>query len=172
MTTLAYKFTRPGAVSPFRDHAWVLGEWLEVEGELGLCSNGVHACRVEALPRWLDDELWRVEVDEIQDEREGLLVARRGRLLERVDGWDAEASHELAHTCVARALELARRVPDSLVQARTTMITAIADGPDPSATALTMYTTAHMYDEVEPGSYYEERRRQAAWLRDRLGLDA
>lgn len=172
MTTLAYKFTRPGAVSPFRDHAWEPGEWLEVEGELGLCANGIHACRVEALPRWLDDELWRVEVDGIREEREGLVVARRGRLLERVDGWDAEASHALAHSCVARAVELAGRVSDPLVQARTTMITAIADSPDPSATALTMYTTAHMYDEVEPGSYYDERRRQASWLCDRLELDA
>jgi hypothetical protein len=172
VTTTAYKFTRPGAVSAFRDFTWQPGEWIEVEGDLGLCRNGVHACRVEALPRWLDDELWRVEVDDVHSELDGLVVARRGRLVERVLAWDTEASRELARSCVARALEFADRVPDELVRRRTTMIAAIAEGPDPSATALTMYTTAHMFDDVEPGSYYEERGRQAEWLRERLGLDA
>jgi hypothetical protein len=52
------------------------------------------------------------------------------------------------------------------------MIPQIAEGPDPSATALAMYTTAHAADEVVPGSYWVERRRQAEWLRERLQLDA
>ncbi len=171
MTTTAYKFTRPGAVSPFRDHTWMPGEWTEVEGDLELCRNGVHACRVEALPRWLDDELWRVELDEVEDERDGLILARRARLLERVEAWNGETSRELARSCAARVLELADRVTEPLVRARATMIAAIADGPDRSATALAMYTTAHTFDDVEPGSYYEERRWQAQWLRDRLRLE-
>jgi hypothetical protein len=33
-----------------------------------------------------------------------------------------------------------------------------------------MYTTAHTFDDVD-GSYDEERRRQAEWLRERLDLD-
>lgn len=171
MTELAYKFTRPGALSPFTGFEWPVGEWVEVEGEVGLCANGIHACRVEALPRWIDEELWRIEVDEVEEEREGVVIARRGRLIERIDAWDDEASRELARSCAARAREFAERVQDPLVHARTTMIAAIAEGPDPSATALSMYTTAHMFDDVEPGSYYDERRRQADWLRQRLGLE-
>jgi hypothetical protein len=167
---VAYKFTRPGAVSPFRDFTWEPGEWVEVEGDVQVCANGIHACRSSELPRWIDDELWRIELDSIEQERDGLLVARRGRLVDRIDGWNAETSRELARTCAARAVEFAGRIPDSLVQRRTAMITAIAEGPDPSATALAMYTTAHMLDEVEPGSYYEERGRQADWLRERLAL--
>lgn len=172
MTELAYKFTKPGAVSPFTGFEWPVGEWVEAEGEVGLCVSGIHACRAEALPRWLDDELWRIELDGIEKELDGLVVARRGRLLDRIEAWDRETSRELAHSCVARAVEFADRIPDELVRRRTTMITAIADSPDPSATALTMYTTAHMFDDVELGSYYDERRRQAEWLRERLGLDA
>lgn len=172
MTEIAYKFTRAGARSPFTGFRWPVDEWVEVEGEIGLCANGVHACRVEALPRWLDDELWRIELDEIEDELDGLVVARRGRLLDRVEAWDRDASRDLAHSCVELAAKFAARVPDELVRRRTTMITAIADSPDPSATALTMYTTAHMFDDVELGSYYDERQRQAEWLRERLGLDA
>lgn len=171
MTELAYKFTRPGARSPFTGFEWPQGEWIEVDGEVGLCANGFHACRLEALPRWLDDELWRIEVDGIAEEREGVLIARRARLLERVAAWDAGTARELARSCAAHVASLAERVPDPLVRARADMIAGIAESADPSATALAMYTTAHTFDEVEPGSYYEERRRQAEWLRDRLALD-
>ena len=169
---LAYKFTRPGARSPFTGFEWPVGEWVEAEGELGLCRNGIHACRVEALPRWLDDELWRVEVDGVAEEREGLLVARRGRLLERVEVWNAETARELARFCAARIARLAEEHPDPLLQRRAQMIPQIAEGPDPSATALAMYTSAHAADEVAPGSYWTERRAQAEWLVERLGLAA
>lgn len=171
MTELAYKFTRPGARSPFTGFEWPVGEWVEAEGEVGLCANGIHACRIEALPRWLDDELWRIELDGVEAEHEGVLVARRGRLLERIEAWDAEASRELARSCARRVRELAAEHDDELLRRRAQMIPDIADGPDPSATALSMYTTAHAADEVVPGSYWDERRRQAAWLRDQLRLD-
>lgn len=170
MTEVAYKFTRQGARSPFTGFAWPVGEWVEAQGEVGLCANGIHACRVEALPRWVDDELWRIEVDGIEQEHEGVLVARRGRLLDRVEAWDAETSRELARSCAALIVELAAKHEDPLLQRRAEMIPMIADGPDPSATALSMYTTAHAADEVVPGSYWIERRRQADWLRDRLAL--
>ena len=170
MTEVAYKFTRPGARSPFTGFTWPVGEWVEADGEVGLCANGIHACRVEALPRWLDDELWRIELDGIEEEHEGVLVARRGRLVERIDAWNAEASRELARSCAARVKELAAEHPDELLRRRAQMIPEIANGADPSATALSMYTTAHAADEVAPGSYWAERRRQAEWLRERLGL--
>jgi hypothetical protein len=171
VTELAYKFTRPGGRSPFTKFTWPVGEWVEATGAIGLCANGIHACRVEALPRWLDDELWRIELDGIEEDREGVLVSRRARLLERIDAWDADASRELARSCAAVIVQLAAEHPDDdLLQRRADMIPAIADGPDPSATALAMYTTAHAADEVVAGSYWAERRRQADWLRDHLGL--
>ena len=173
MTELAYKFTLLGARSPFTSFTWPVGEWVEAEGQLALCRNGIHACRPEALPRWLNDELWRVEVDDVAGEHEGLLLARRGRLVERIDAWDEETSRELARSCAAVITQLAAEHPhDDLLQRRAEMIPQIADGPDPSATALSMYTTAHAADEVVPGSYWVERRRQAEWLRERLELDA
>ena len=169
---LAYKFTLPGARSPFTGFAWTAGDWVEAEGELGLCRNGIHACRPEALPRWLNDELWLVELEDVEAEHEGVLIARRGRLVERIEGWDAEAARELARSCAARVRELAQERPDPLIRMRADDIAGIADGPDPSATALAMYTTAHTFDEAVPGGYDDERRRQAAWLRERLQLDA
>lgn len=171
MSELAYKFTRPGARSPFSGFMWPVGEWVEVEGEVELCRNGIHACRPEALSRWLDDELWLVELEEVEIEEDGLLAARRGRLVSRIEAWNAEAALELARWCVQRAQELAGRNPDPLVSRRADHIAQIAKSPDPSATALTMYTTAHTYDDAE-GTYHEERRRQAAWLREHLQLEA
>jgi hypothetical protein len=170
VTEVLYKFTRPGAQSPFTGFRWPVGEWVEAEGAVGLCANGIHACRVEALPRWVDNELWRVEVDDVEHEHEGVVVARRAKLLDRVEGWNAETSRELARSCAERIVELAAEHPDPLLQRRAEMIPQIADGPDPSATALSMYTTAHAADEVVPGSYWVERRRQAEWLCERLGL--
>lgn len=167
---VAYKFTRPGARSPLTGFAWPVGEWVEAEGEVGLCANGIHACRVEALPRWIDDELWRIELDDVEIEHEGVLVARRGRLVDRIEGWNQQTSRELARSCAARVLEVAAEHPDPLLQRRAQMIPEIAEGPDPSFAALSMYTTAHAVDEVLPGTYWEERRRQAEWLRERLGL--
>jgi len=171
VTEVAYKFTRPGGRSPFTGFEWPQGEWVEVEGDIDLCANGIHACRPEALPRWIDDELWLVELEDVQAEHDGVLIARRGRLVERIESWDAETSRELARSCAARVQELAEQSPDPLVHGRAEMIATIAEGPDPSATALAMYTTAHTFDDVD-GSYYEERRRQADWLRERLQLDA
>jgi hypothetical protein len=171
VTELAYKFTRPGARSPFTGFEWQPGEWVEVDGAIGLCTNGIHACRPEALPRWIDDELWLVELDDVLQELDGVLIARRGRLLERIDAWDDATSRDLARSCAARVRELAEQTGDPYVEGRAEMIAAIADGPDPSATALAMYTTAHAFDDVD-GSYHEERRRQAGWLRERLQLDA
>lgn len=172
MTELAYKFTRPGARSPFTGFAWPVGEWVEADGEIALCRNGFHACRVEALPRWLNDELWLVEVDDVEEERDGLLLARRARLLVRIEAWNEETSRELARSCAAVIERLAAEHPhDDLLRRRAQMIPEIAVGPDPSAAALSMYTTAHAADEVAPGSYWGERRRQAEWLRERLQLD-
>ena len=167
---VAYKFTEPLARSRLTGFEWPLREWVEARGALGLCANGIHACRVEALPRWLDDVLWRIELDGVEVEHEGVLVARRGRLLEPVEAWNAETSRELARSCAARIREFAAEHADPLLQRRAEMIHQIVDGPDPSATALSMYTTAHAIDEVVPRSYWEERRRQADWLRERLEL--
>jgi hypothetical protein len=168
---LAYKFTRAGACSPFTGFAWPENEWVDAGAPLELCRSGIHACRVEALPRWIDDELWRVELDEVREDYEGVVVARRGRLVERVEAWDASTSRELARSCARRAGELADRNPDPLIRTMADDIARIAEGADPSATALSMYCTAHAFDVAEPGGYHDERRRQADWLRERLGLD-
>jgi hypothetical protein len=171
VTDLAFKFTRPDATAPFTGFAWQPGEWVEAEGELALCRNGIHACRVEALPRWIGEELWRIEVDDVEIEHEGVVIARRGRLLEQVESWNDETARELARSCAARARELAEEHPDPMINTMCVDIRGIAESRELSSVALSMYCTAHAADLAVAGGYAAERRRQAEWLHEHLHLD-
>lgn len=115
---IAYKFLSAGAVAPFTGFRWPVpgpsgpGDWVEAAGELP--DRGIHACREDDLAFWLDAELWRAELSDPIREAQRQVVARRGRLLERVSAWDrgaalelAERSSLLARDRIARALEAA-----------------------------------------------------------------
>ncbi len=82
-------------------------DWVEARGALEPGSNGVHALRTRALVDWIDDELWLVELDDDVEEIDDLLVARRGRLLRRVQGWDEGTAREFGESCIWRARDLA-----------------------------------------------------------------
>jgi hypothetical protein len=156
-----YKFLATGRVGRLSGFAWRPGEWVEVEPPVVPTRHGVHACRVTDLPHWLDDELWETELDGEIVESGTYVVASRGRLAGRVAGWDEAAAAELTEICNARARELGPAHPTA--------------GWVPHAGAA--YVAAHaagLAAERESRTYAEgfatERRRQAAWLADRLGL--
>jgi len=106
----AYKFLLPGAVGPFsrvvwpRPYAGMTGSWVAAEdGATVLCRTAVHACRVEHLPWWLQDDLWEIEVAEPVRLSGHKLMSPRGRLLRRVDAWDGAAARAFARACAFRA---------------------------------------------------------------------
>jgi hypothetical protein len=106
---IAYKFLRAGGVGPFSHHAWPLpdgdrpGGWVAGVAATELCRTAVHACRVGDLPWWLQDELWEAELDgEIATGRHKVM-APRGRLLRRVEAWDAACAQRFADACAMRA---------------------------------------------------------------------
>lgn len=110
--TRAYKFLAHGARGRFSEFEWPRpaggpGEWVDAGPVLADCAQGVHACRVQNLLDWIDDELWVAELDGEVFERESMLVAQRGRLLERVEAWGAETQHAFAEACVWRARDAA-----------------------------------------------------------------
>jgi hypothetical protein len=105
-----FKFLAEGAVSRFSGFVWpALGEWVSVDGPLGLCVSGFHVCRIRDLPYWLDDELWEVEVggDWLDDLEQ--LVVRRARLVSRVEAWPDPFASELAAGCLRELRRLAAR---------------------------------------------------------------
>jgi hypothetical protein len=160
---LAYKFLSDGGTGLLSGFRWPVGEWVSVEGELVPARSGVHACRTGDLARWLDDELWAVELDGELLEAGCFVLARRGRLVARVERWTPAVAAEFARVAVERRADLPGLVDD-----------AHRWDWDPPSTA---YMAAHALGrEAEArGEDYaavfdEERRWQGEWLAERLGL--
>lgn len=160
---LAYKFLGAGALGTYSGFSWPVGEWVEVEVPLAPSRRGIHACRVGDLPHWLDDELWRVELNGVVLEEERMLVASQGRLIEPVSGWDEDTFGELVVACVARGRDYPGWGDDAAEWA------AYPDGIS------AVYIVAHAAGLAAEaaGQGYEagfdaERAWQAAWIADRV----
>jgi len=108
---IAWKFLAAGAVGPYTQFRWPVpggagpGEW--VHAPAGPPERGVHACRPAHLPYWFQPELWRVELDGPLLEASYQVIAPRGRLLDRVGGWDEAAARALAEACAWRTRDRA-----------------------------------------------------------------
>jgi hypothetical protein len=142
---------------------WPLSGWVEVPPPLEPSRRGVHACRVEDLPHWLDEELWRVELAGAALSADRMVVAERGRLLDRVDAWSAGVLRELA------AVSLARRCHDA------SLLADAAYWDEPISTAYMSAHSAGLEADRSGGGYWAgftaERAAQADWLAARLGLE-
>jgi hypothetical protein len=180
---LAYKALRARAVAPITGMPWprpeggVPAAWVEAHGPLVPCRNGVHATPLATLPHWLSAELWLVELEgEVVDGPEQL-VARRGRLLAPVEAWPSGGSAAFSADCVRRASELVGSVDRTLPRAAARAADAAPFADQPGVVA---YVTAVVAGEVAgrgrargptfDAAFLAERARQAAWLRDHLGL--
>jgi hypothetical protein len=162
---IAYKFLRPDGTSVFTRFRWPLpdggpGGW--VEAGVDPCRSGIHACRLADLPLWAGRTLYEIELDGEVLEEATKIVAPRGRLLRRIEGWDEALRDEYTRMCADRAHELARGASredwDAVVEP------SVPEGP-----ALLGFVAARIAEEVwGPGAYRAERSRQAAWLAERL----
>ena len=85
--------------------------------EVSRCVSGIHACRVEHLPYWLNWELWRVELGGKVVEGDTKLVAERGRLVDRIDAWAGDLRAAFGRACSDRVLALHGAAPDSTATA-------------------------------------------------------
>jgi hypothetical protein len=163
----AFKFLRPGRVGQISGIQWPADRgWVESVERPRLCRTGIHALRAEVLPMWIAEELWRVEVSGLE-ECGGILVGHRGRLLEQVTAWNDQSAREFAAACAdnlpAGGPPLARaRAADVLASVETATA-----GPEATTVG---YMAAQAAEAAAPGGYAAERRRQARWLSDRLGL--
>ncbi len=105
---LAYKFLSADAIAPFTGRPWPLpgprapGAWI-VAPSGDLARYGVHACRMEDLPYWPDEQLWLVELGEPIEPMPLHVAAGRGRLLQRITAWNAAGAREYAAACAWRA---------------------------------------------------------------------
>lgn len=191
---IAYKFLAQGAVSPFTGFRWPgPGEW--VSAPAGRDDAWVHACRPGDLPYWLEDELWRIELDEPVREARYQVASPRARLASRIDGWDAALGREYARACALRARDLAlphlapamrgaleglddlQAISDAVRRSRPRPLAA-AFASDAAHNALhvgaatTSYIACMLVSTLGDGlaAFEAERAWQARWLATRLGL--
>lgn len=168
---IAYKFLRRDGTSGFTGFRWPLpdgepGPW--VDAQVDPCRSGVHACGMSELPYWVGPALYEIELEGEVVEHRSKLVAPRGRLVQRVDGWDEELRGDYTRMCADRAHEIASSVSPRLDEWDALLAPSVREGP-----ALLGFMAARIAEEVRgPDAYRRERERQATWLVERLGLGA
>jgi hypothetical protein len=164
---IAYKVLEDDRVAPFTRFRWPVGEWVEAEA-VEACRSGVHACRPRQLPYWLGRELWVIELDGQIVEHERKVIARLGRLLHRIPGWNDELLREFTASCRA---ETERRVGSS--PRLSGYVADIHDFRSSDRHGFAAFAAARAAElSGGPAAYERERRRQAAWLTERLRLGA
>jgi len=94
-----FKFLERDGIGPLTGFRWRAGEWVEAQGPLAVCGNGAHVLRAQDLAHWMHQELWRAEIEGDQIEGGDCLVARRVRLIERVDAWTSGGASRFARAC-------------------------------------------------------------------------
>lgn len=175
----AYKTLSEGR-SQFTGLSWPLpaggqpGAWVQADGPIALCDNGIHACDSHQLPHWIGMELWEVELGgEIVRESDAV-IASRARLLRRVEAWDEPTRRRFATWCLERARELSDEYPQGAGLVAKVEHTIWWGGAAPAG-----YFTAMLAGERVAGghsgpdydsAFLAERKRQADWLRQELAL--
>jgi hypothetical protein len=103
---IAFKFLSSDRTGLFSGVRWPEpGTWLEADAEVEHCVSGIHALHPKGLLGWIDDELWTCELGGIVEDDGHVLVAERGRLLERVEAWNETSARDFAGACAARGRE-------------------------------------------------------------------
>ena len=88
----AFKFLDAHGATVFTANTWPLprhgqpGAWVEASS-VRPCREGIHACTAGDLAYWINEELWEIELDGEIQEAHRKVVARRGRIVRRIDGW-------------------------------------------------------------------------------------
>jgi hypothetical protein len=87
---------------------WIPGEWRTVDGPIKPRKNGLHFTTIDNLFAWPAPECWIFEdgsPDETITDGEKL-VTRRGRIVERVSGWNPTSLRLFAADCAEQVLPI------------------------------------------------------------------
>ena len=110
--SIHFKALRKGRYTTHAGSRWPKsGIWLEVEGELVPCHNGLHVASLpQLLEFWLHERVWLVEVDDEAGtvQCDDKMVARRARLVRKLP-WDGRVARLFAADCAERVLPVFER---------------------------------------------------------------
>ena len=109
-TQTLYKFLLADRQSPTGTGTWTVGRWRSVRGDLVPCRHGLHATTANNLIPFMSETLWRVEIDaehlwHTDDAMGRKLVARRLRIVERVEAWNDRTARLWACDVAERVLK-------------------------------------------------------------------
>ena len=109
---------------------WTPGRWRTVSGPLVPCRHGLHLCRERDLVTWLGPVIWEAEVDGEVIEEPDKVVARRARIVRRVETWNERTTRLFAADCAEHVLPLfeARRPGDDRLRKAIETARAFANG--------------------------------------------
>ena len=85
---------------------WKPGDWLEAEGKLEPCCNGLHLCREGDLARWLGPDIWAVEYDGERIDCDDKIVVRKARLVHKYETWNDRTARLFAVDCAEQVKHL------------------------------------------------------------------
>jgi len=107
---------------------WTPGKWRSVRGDLVPCEHGLHLCRPQDLIHWLGPVIWEAEVDGEVIEQGDKVVARRARVVRRVDTWNERTARLFAAWCAEQVLVYAGPEHRDTLAETIRVVRAYADG--------------------------------------------
>ena len=88
------------------DGTWTPGDWTEpIEGDLVACEHGYHLADKSQLVQWLGRDIYAAEAEEAHNDGEKW-VARRVRLMRKIETWNDRTARLFAVWCAREALKL------------------------------------------------------------------
>jgi hypothetical protein len=85
---------------------WTVGRWRSVRGDLVPCERGLHLCRPQDLLYWIGPVIWEVEVEGEVIEAGDKVVARKARIVRKVEAWNERTARLFAADCAEDVLHL------------------------------------------------------------------
>lgn len=110
-----FKCLQKGRIGHYSHFKWPkVGVWVEVEGPLSLCKNGIHLCRKKDLTEWLQAEIYEAEYDGGERiDANNKIVVRKARLTKRLRTWNEKTARLFACDCAERVLPIfEKKYPD------------------------------------------------------------
>ncbi len=108
-----YKVLKPKGRTIYGTGSWGLpsgkrpGKWMDADGPLIVCENGLHLCRRNDLVQWLGPCIFEAEHDGSEIiESDNKVVVRRARLVRQLDTWNDCAARLFAADCAEHVLPI------------------------------------------------------------------
>lgn len=179
MSQYAFKFLARGAIGAISEFAWPTprdgqpGDWVEADGPLQACANGVHVCRAEHLAHWLHEELWVVEVGGNLIESVDCVLSGRGRLLRQVDAWSSGGDARFAHAARDHAAQLVAANPNADHAQLQKLLADAGKHLPKGAIALSAFCSAMTVAFLHGGDHFDDAgyRQERAWQSSFIALD-